>query len=94
MPSGEFDFASQTQCDAAISKDGFATKPSHLAESDDPRIMLALAPDQRSCGGYRNRRSGSPSKKPESRRALFTSRRFRRPRESCSYPIICAMCQD
>ena len=42
--SGEFDFASQTQCDAAISKDGFATKHVDLSESSSPQVILALAP--------------------------------------------------
>ena len=40
---GEFDFDSPTRCEAAVSKDGFATKRLELDDSKDERVMLALA---------------------------------------------------
>src|SRR5277367_960113 len=42
--SGEFDFASATRCDAAVSKDGFATKRLELDDSKDHQVTLGLAP--------------------------------------------------
>src|SRR5579862_31996 len=40
---GEFDFAGATGCEAAVSKDGFATKRLELDDSKDQRVTLALA---------------------------------------------------